>query len=225
LNGTLPLTEFKVDSKDCYTRSRKGHMKLTDKLPTPVTWIVRVVCWSASLMIIWGLFSFYASLKTVNHVEACFETIHHRATGKETFTSLDAAQELVACLDKRAGFPEKFMYASTKKTIQSLPSTPPRYVGVWTASRINSVYRVTLRDDSQYSAVPLRDNTPGAQALSGSWGVNDGRMIWLPDTGRFWPPDINPITDINDITFTLREADGSTTRYELVERVPSSQAP
>jgi hypothetical protein len=87
------------------------------------------------------------------------------------------------------------------------------------------VYRVTLRDDSQYIAEPVRDNTPGAQALSGSWGFNDGRMIWLPDTGRFWPPDINPVTDISDTSFSLREANGSTTRYELVERVPASHAP
>jgi len=198
-------------------------MKLSDKLPTPVKWLVRVIGWSVSLIVIWGLFSFYTNMKTVNQVGACFEILHNRA-GKEPLNSLDAAKELVSCMDERAGFPEKFMYSSTKKAIQSLPSVPRKYVGVWTASRTGTVYRVTLRDDSQYIAVPESDNTPGAQVLSGSWGVNDGRMIWLPDTGRFWPPDINPITDISDTSFSLREANGSTTRYELLERVPVSYA-
>jgi len=196
-------------------------MKLTDKLPTPVTWLVRVIGWSASLMVIGWLFSIYVNMKTVNH--ACFETLQNRA-GNEPVTALGAAKELVACLDKRAGFPEKFMYAPTKKAIQALPHTPRRYVGVWTASRTDTVYRVTLRDDSQYMAEPVRDNSPGAQVLTGSWGVYNGKMIWLSDSGRFWPPDINPITNISDTSFSLREANGSSTRYELVGHVPSSPA-
>ena len=116
------------------------------------------------------------------------------------------------------------MYAPTKKAIQALPHTPRRYVGVWTASRTDTVYRVTLRDDSQYMAEPVRDNSPGAQVLTGSWGVYNGKMIWLSDSGRFWPPDINPITNISDTSFSLREANGSSTRYELVGHVPSSPA-
>jgi hypothetical protein len=47
-------------------------------------------------------------------------------------------------------------------------------------------------------------------------------MIWLHEAGRVWPPDINPITDSSDTSFSLREADGSTTRYELIRRVPST---
>jgi hypothetical protein len=196
-------------------------MKLTDKIPKPVTWLVRMIGWSVSLIVIIGLFSFYANMKALNHVESCFEAIHSRS-GTKPSTSLDAAKELVACLDKQAGFPEKFLYASTKKTIRSLPAAPRKYVGVWAASRADTVYRVTLRDDSQYTAEPTRINTPGAQILSGSWGVSDGKMIWLPDTGRFWPPDINPIMDISDTSFTLREANGSTTHYELIEHMPAS---
>lgn len=198
-------------------------MKLTDKLPMPVTWLVRVIGWSASLIVIGWLFSMYVNMKTVNHVAACFETQQNRA-GKEPVTALDAAKELVACMDKRAGFPEKFMYASTRKAIQSLPHAPCRYVGVWTASRADTVYKITLRDDSRYIAEPVRDSTPGAQVLTGSWGVYNGKMIWLSDTGRFWPPDINPITTISDTSFSLREANGSSTRYELVGHVPSSPA-
>ena len=201
----------------------RSTMKLTDKLPTPVTWLVRVIGWSASLMVIGWLFSIFVNMKTVNHVAACFETLQNRA-GNEPVTALGAAKELVACLDKRAGFPEKFMYAPTKKAIQALPHTPRRYVGVWTASRTDTVYRVTLRDDSQYMAEPVRDNSPGAQVLTGSWGVYNGKMIWLSDSGRFWPPDINPITNISDTSFSLREANGSSTRYELVGHVPSSPA-
>lgn len=199
-------------------------MKLSDKLPAPVTWLVRMIGWSVSLIVLWWIFSFYVNMKTVNHVEACFASLHAH-TEKSQLSSLDATKALIACMDKRAGFPEKLMYESIKKAIQSLPSVPPQYVGIWTASRAETVYRVTLRDDSQYIAEPVRDNTPGAQTLTGSWGVNNGRMIWLSDTGRLWPPDINPITDISNTSFSLREANGSTTRYELVERIPSSSAP
>jgi hypothetical protein len=192
-------------------------MKLTDKLSTPVTWLMRVVGWSLSLIIMWGLFSFYANMKLVNNVAACLETLKHR-TETGPATALTDAKNLVACLDKRAGFPEKFMYAEARKAILSLPSVPCRYVGIWSATRGETVYRVTLKDDSRFIAEPLREATN----ISGSWGVHDGRMIWLYDAGRVWPLDINPITDISATGFSLREADGSTTRYDLIEQVPST---
>jgi hypothetical protein len=47
-------------------------------------------------------------------------------------------------------------------------------------------------------------------------------MVWLNEQGRVWPPDINQIMQISDTVFTLREADRSITRYELVERIPST---
>jgi hypothetical protein len=196
-------------------------MKLTDRIPAKLTWIIRLTGWSVSLIIIWGMFSFYANLKTANSIQACMETLHKRPQAGE-FTSLDAAKELVACLDGRSGFPEKLMNAHTKKLIQSLPSVPCRYVGIWTTSRADTVYRVTLMDDSRYIAVPLRDSSPGAGELDGSWGVLNDRMVWLNEQGRVWPPDINQITQISDTVFTLREVDRSTTRYELVERIPST---
>jgi len=84
------------------------------------------------------------------------------------------------------------------------------------------VYRAIRSDDSQYSAERLRDDTPGAQVHRGSWGAHDGRMIWMHDEGRFCPPDINPITTISDGSFSLREADGSSTRYDLIEHVQSA---
>jgi hypothetical protein len=196
-------------------------MKLTDKFSTPVTWLVRVIGWSVSLITIWWLFSFYANMKLVNHVATCLETLKHR-TGTGPASALTDAKDLLACLDKQAGFPEKFMYAPAKKAILSLPSVPCRYVGIWSASRGETMYRVTLMDDSRFIAEPLRDAAPAAQNLSGSWGVHEDRMIWLYDTGRLWPPDINPITYISETGFSLREADGSTTRYDLIEQVPST---
>jgi hypothetical protein len=196
-------------------------MKLTDTLPRAVTWVIRFICWSASLFVIWILFRFYANMKLINNVAACMETMQ-RGPSNVAASSLEASKEMVACLDKQAGFPVKFMYASDKKAILALPSIPCRYVGIWTATRGNTVYRVTLKDDSQFSAEPLRDDTHGARLLRGSWGAYDGRMIWMYDEGRFWPPDINPITTISDGSFNLQEADGSMTRYDLVERVQSA---
>jgi hypothetical protein len=146
----------------------------------------------------------------------------HRNPSKVAPSSLEASKELVACLDTQAGFPEKFIPDSGKKAIRAMPSIPCQYVGIWTATRGNTVYRVTLRDDSQYRAEPVRDDAPGAKILSGSWGAYDGSMIWMHDEGRIWPPDINPITPISDASFNLREADGSITRYDLIERVPST---
>ncbi len=194
-------------------------MKLTDKLPPTVTWLLRAACWSVSLLIIWWLFSFYASMKTVNHVALCMEKQQRGA--KTPLTSLDAAKDLVDCLDRQSGFPEKLVYRASKKAIDSLPSTPCRFVGVWTAARAGTVYRVTLGDDSRYTAEPVLDNTPGAKVHSGSWGAREDRMIWLHDEGRIWPPDINQITVSSDTGFSLLEADRSTTRYELVKRLPS----
>jgi hypothetical protein len=195
-------------------------MKLTDTLPPAVTWLLRAACWSLSLLITWWLFSFYASMKTVNHVALCME--RQQKAAKAPRSSLDAAKDLVDCLDRQSGFPEKFMYRASKKAIDSLPSVPCQFVGVWTAARASTVYRVTLGDDSRYTAEPVLDNTPGAKTLSGSWGARDGRMIWLHDEGRIWPPDINQITVNSDTGFSLLEADRSTTRYELVKRVPST---
>jgi hypothetical protein len=196
-------------------------MKLTDKLPRPLAWFVRILFWGLSLLVIWSIFNVYANMKLVNLVGDCMENLP-RTQGKVPQTSLEASKDMVACMDQRGGFPEKLKYSAAKKTVQMLPSIPCRYVGVWTATRSSTVYQVTLRDDSQFTAAPIKDTTPGAQTVSGSWGARDGKMVWLYDTGRFWPPDVNPITDINNASFTLREADGSTTRYDLVEHVQSS---
>lgn len=97
---------------------------------------------------------------------------------------------------------------------------PCALVGLWTASRQDSVYQVTLQEDGRFLAEPLARGRYAAAALQGDWQVENDRIRWRHDGLTTTEPDINPIREPSAISFTLVEVNGELTRYNLIHRTP-----
>lgn len=183
--------------------------KLKKSLPRPVSWAVRLVIWGIAAVIAFALLRGYGTLRLAAHLEACLK----QPAPPSTLTLIQA-QHLGACLEARSGLLERALLESTNRALKALPNSPPQFIGDWIAARGPMEYKVELRGDGRFTAEPLRNAPPGAQNVTGHWGVDGDRMIWLYDEGHFWPPQINPIKNTLDESFTLVEVDGSTTRYK-----------
>ncbi len=188
-------------------------MKLDDPLPAAVGWITRGGVWGVGGAIMVAIVVGYGRFKLADHIATCLE----QPSLKHDASVLVATQEFVSCVDARSGPLERFLLGPSKRAIAALPNTPCAYLGTWSATRDAATYKVTLTDDSKFVATPDSNTPPGAETISGAWGIDGGRMIWLYDEGHFWPPDINPITNASADAFTLTEANGATTRYVRID--------
>ncbi len=186
-------------------------MKLNDPLPATVGWITRLIVWSIGAVIIYAIVVGYSFFKLTTDTTDCMEQ-----RPPQPGTGVANSQQLLACIDQKAGPIERFLMRSPKRIIAALPNTPCQYLGMWDATRGAMVYRVDLTDNSQFVATPERNAPPAAQIVTGSWGVVGKNMVWLYDEGHVWPPDVNPIGDASVDAFTLTEENGSTTRYTRV---------
>jgi hypothetical protein len=184
-------------------------MKLKDPLPWQVGLITRIVGWGFGGLLIVVVASGYGRFKLGTHLEDCLG--QPRNEGGPT-AALLAAQSVAACLDRASGWEKIFVFRA-RKILESLPNAPCRYVGVWTANRGDVSYTVTLGSDSSFRAEPGKNAPPGAETVTGSWGVSGKRMVWLYDNGLMWPPDVNPIDEESGDAFTLEEMNGTQTRY------------
>lgn len=135
------------------------------------------------------------------------------------------------CMDKATSGPEATsalasvdQYAGCIGALQggaaAAPARPARcrYAGMWTATRGSASYEVMLNVDGSFSAEPGQGVPAGQPAITGAWAVAGTAMAWAYDSGAVWPPDINPIFAEGENAFTLREVNGTTTRYVLVAR-------
>lgn len=190
-------------------------MNVFANVPRPVAWLARIVGWTLGLAIIVAIVVAYGNFKLSHQLRECLLF----PTQPRTPNALLSTQQLLACADQQGGLLGRVINYRNRMVLRSLPNVPCPYVGTWKASRPGSVYRVTLKDDSQFEAEPA----PGTQGnwINGSWGIYKDSIVWLYN-GKYWPPDINPIKQADDDdSFTLVEADGSTTRYALIDRMQS----
>lgn len=118
---------------------------------------------------------------------------------------------------------------------EAAPAAPPgslpcAFIGIWTASRNDSVYQVTLTGDGSFLAVPLAKGGYSDSTIRGRWAVDGSRMAWTYNQtpGRMVsavPSDVNPIRDLTGRSFTLVEVNGELTRYNLVRHLDSATCP
>lgn len=184
-------------------------------LPKKFTWTMRLAVYSVILLIAGGLIYGYSLFMIGTYFQDCAGKMHRRGQG----TVLDSHKQIMACLEQRANFIERWFLQSEQQILAALPSSPCRYVGTWTAERSSLTSSITLRSDGRYSGSVVRGTDTG-YAFSGVWGVHDKQMIWLDENRMMWPMDVNKIVDEGAKGFTLIERDGSRTRYVL-SKLPS----
>lgn len=101
---------------------------------------------------------------------------------------------------------------------------PCAFVGVWTASRDRSVYKVTMKDTGAYTAEPIARGSYSGVTIVGTWSVRGDKIEWTGDEPGTpaHPPDINLVKNASTTGFTLVEVNGSLTQYNRIETINSS---
>lgn len=180
-------------------------MSITEHVSTKSKWVLRVIGWSVALLVIFTLMYKVTYRKQVESKVNCLD---NASSAESTTSPLASVDRYAACI------------AGKSDETPALPSRC-RYAGVWSSTRGNTVYQVTLDAGGRFVAEPSENARSDAEAIGGAWNVAGRTMVWVYDSGSVWPPDINPITAEGDGTFALREVDGATTRYALIQRAAS----
>ncbi|GAA5175654.1 hypothetical protein GCM10025771_08390 [Niveibacterium umoris] len=150
-------------------------------------------------------------------IEGCRRGVRFDAKQR---SALDSTKAFVACVDSHAGKDGQRLFAEKRAIFDALPHHPCEYVGIWAATRSEQHYRMVLDEDGSFRGQAYSDTRQVTSGMTGSWGVAGQRIVWMYDTGLTWPPDINTIRPIGKNAFELDEVDGSTTRYDLLDRSP-----
>lgn len=101
---------------------------------------------------------------------------------------------------------------------------PCNMVGAWTSSRGDSVFKVTMTEDGRFTAEPIAAGPHGNRSYRGNWDVFDGKRIrWVDDYRSEDKSDVNDILDLSAASFTLREVNGSKTRFNRIGPVPGQK--
>jgi hypothetical protein len=199
---------------------------LTDHTSSQSSWVLRAILWSVALIIIFMLVYKIAFRKQVEQRVNCLD----RAASAEPANSpLTSVNKYAACIGRTtlaaagagAGVASGASGDSKANTTAIAGDTRParcRYVGSWDATRAGVTYQVSLDVDGRFIAEPGANAPPSPSKITGAWSAAGNVLVWVYDTGPVWPPDINPVSEESADGFTLREVNGSTTRYTLVER-------
>jgi hypothetical protein len=144
--------------------------------------------------------------------------VEQRVNCLERSASAEPASTPLAAVNKYAACVGRVQQAASSTT--NAVAKPPRcrYVGTWAATRGAVTYNVTLDVDGRFVAEPGANAPPSPAQITGAWSAAGSTLVWVYDSGPVWPPDINPISDSANDSFTLREVNGSTTRYKLLEK-------
>lgn len=102
---------------------------------------------------------------------------------------------------------------------------PCQFVGTWTSSRAESVYKVTLGEDGTYVAEPIASGAYSANVLLGKWQVEGQRISWSHPSRSGLPADTNDIFDVKPKSFALREVNGEVTRFNLITAFQTTRCP
>lgn len=192
-------------------------MKLRDDLPSWVGWTIRTIAYGISLAIMGFALVLIARARIANNGLECMENV---SVPNGPQPALLNAKAIDACLKQKSGFFANFLLRPLHQALQALPNAPCEYVGVWESSRPNCTYKITLQENGEFTAYPVQCAI-GSDEYAGSWGVYDGTMIWLPNEGIVWPPDINPIVSPRADGFALIEKDGSRTSFLKIQDLRS----
>lgn len=194
-------------------------MGLRDPLPKYVSWITRIIGYSIAAVVIVMAWFFTANIRLATHYTECMES--SATWGDSRSTAMERAKALVSCVDERAGIVEAMHARSTKKMFDAFPSTPCNYVGTWNSVRLNSIYRITLSANGQFTATPIETSDRDAMGVTGSWSVTGSgdsqKMVWLYNEGQIWPPDINPVENLSASSFTLTEKNGTQSKFSRTD--------
>ena len=196
---------------------------LTNHTSSQSSWVLRSILWSVALIIIFMLVYKIAFRKQVEQRVNCLD----RAASAEPASSpLNSVNKYAACIGRTnmAGAGAANGATSNTKTDvkpNASGDTRParcRYVGTWAATRGGVTYQVSLEADGRFIGEPGANAPPSPAKITGAWSAADNVLVWVYDTGPVWPPDINPVSEVSADGFTLREVNGSITRYTLIER-------
>lgn len=181
-------------------------MKLSYDLPKWVTWPLRLVFYSLALFIIFNVVMGVVKGRLSENTEVCLQT------NSVTKAGLAHAKNMVVCLREKNGILENWLMGSTYRAIDAMPNAQNEYVGIWDASQPRCAYRHKLDANGEFTSESHGCSISSA-TYHGAWGVYENHMMWLPDGGNSWPPDINQIDVIDENTFLLVELDGSRTKF------------
>lgn len=127
-----------------------------------------------------------------------------------------------ACLDERSGL-IKVTPELTAITHSDVPTRLPcRMIGVWSSRQGGAMRRIELKDDGSYDMAPSDSGIDGGRHYTGVWAVQAGHMVWRHDQYP-GPLDVNTIEDDAGAAFTLREVNGTRTKYEQIRAVASTR--
>jgi hypothetical protein len=162
----------------------------------------------AALVVALILLTFAWRALTKHKVTSTLNCLDKAASAQQATSALTAVDKYAACAATLAG------------TAGTTPERPPRcrFAGVWTSTRGNASYQVTLNVDGSFTAEPGAGVPPNEPGVTGAWSVAGNALAWAYDSGAVWPPDINPIFAESEAAFSLREVNGTSTRFALVER-------
>jgi hypothetical protein len=195
----------------------KPNMSLIRHSSMLTIWTLRVLVWSAVLVVVLPVIYKFAFRKEVVKRVNCVE----QAASVEKATSpLTTVNKYAACISRNPP-------AENEKKRPS-PSAPPArcdFAGTWTSPRGTTVYTYTLEANGRFLAEPGENASPYAETVTGAWAVADNALVWAYDTGPVWPPDINPFTRTSASTFSLAEVNGMRTYFTLVQREKSALCP
>jgi hypothetical protein len=197
-------------------------VKLTDHLPRPVAWFTRVVLYGLAAVIVLAQCTTIGKFGQLKSMSQCAED--PALKDAQSKTALLRTQALVNCLEKQNNFLENLVQWPLRRTIRSLPNAPAEYVGAWVSSQPECAYCIRFGADGEFRAEPIACKI-NAEAFSGSWGVNKNRMIWMYDSGKVWPPDINAIEERAADRFVLVEGNQSRTQFRRADAAAGECAP
>lgn len=167
----------------------------------PGKWLFRALLLGGFLIVIWLMLFKTVARKSGEAVGNCLD----RAAHKERYVNrLQAVEGYARCVAQ-----------NEKKEPDKNPRC--RFTGVWSAKRNGVEYFVTLRMDGSFLAEPGRGAGSAERAIRGAWTFANQKLVWAYDGKAVWPPDINPMFDVSERAFKLREVDGATTEYILID--------
>jgi len=193
------------------------------RMPWGVKLALRLIGFGlVAVVLILPLYRAGVAFRTVEFAEQCTDEAQYNGVKQ---TSLVYAKRFSLCMFLKNGFVEAARMEPALLHVMALPTLSCARVGIWKSTRRRSVYTVTLRDDSRFTAEPVVAASAYAESASGYWGEHQGVMVWIYENGVIWPPDINRIESDGPGRFTLIEVNGERTEFIQQQRLESKLCP
>lgn len=183
--------------------------KFRKSMQGEISWPMVILCCLAAL-VAYNSANETLKQRAQKHVMACRETAEDISDG------LSFANSMVACLKKKNNDIDNLLMRSTFDAVEHTRIVNQDFVGEWLAAQPLCSYRHVLYSDGRFISVPKECGISDAVS-TGTWGVYDDKMIWLPDRKQDWTPDINEIIGSRGSNrFSLVEINGSTSTFERI---------